>query len=288
MQTDSHPLDHFNHELSTYKAVNGWTMAMLSAIAYRKPFEIEQYLAGRSSHIVHLKDDKTGADGFAADCGKFCAIVFRGTAGFTDIRTDAKAHLVPFETIGSVHSGFLSQLDAVWGEISTFLSRANEFNDPRPVWFTGHSLGGAVTLLAALRSVELFGTSGFESLRLGHVYTFGQPRAGDADFANNGENLLNGRYHRATKGNDLVANVLPPGVVYTHFGREWYVKRSGAINPSVRATTKSWDRRRGLIAFALGLLPNLIFERTVHLFHDHSCEKYAHHFYRSFKNAENR
>lgn len=288
MQTDLHPLDHFNHELSTYKAVNGWTMAMLSAIAYREPAEIEEYLNGRSSHIVHLKDEKTGADGFAADCGDFCVIVFRGTAGLSDLRTDAKAHLVQFETIGTVHSGFLSQLNAVWDEISTFLTRANEVGGSRPVWFTGHSLGGAVTLLAALRSVELFGATGFESLCLGHVYTFGQPRAGDAKFAVNGANLLSGRYHRATKGNDLVANVLPPGVIYTHFGREWYVKRSGAINPSVRATTKSRDRRRGLVAFVLGLLPNLIFERTVYLFHDHSCEKYAHHFYRSFQNAENR
>ncbi len=109
-------------------------------------------------------------------------IVVRGTEGFSwpngirDWVSNVQAVAVNFqEGHGKVHEGFYKCFTSVKTSIDTFLKENGRAN--KKIVVTGHSLGGAVaTLIAAY-------------IR-GHyhndvmLYTFGSPRAGDADFVN--------------------------------------------------------------------------------------------------------
>ncbi|MFP5289147.1 MAG: alpha/beta fold hydrolase [Thermoanaerobaculia bacterium] len=68
-------------------------------------------------------------------------------------------------------------------------------SDDRPLWLTGHSLGGAVAVLTASRLEK----------RVQGVYVYGAPRVGDADFG--GE--IDERIVCFVQGRDPVANVPP-------------------------------------------------------------------------------
>ncbi|MBL4845162.1 MAG: lipase family protein [Planctomycetes bacterium] len=67
---------------------------------------------------------------------------------------------------GQVHGGFKAAFDSIWPDVEQYLKTA-----PSDVWFTGHSLGGAVATLAAARH----GSSA-------RLYTYGSPRVGTPAF----------------------------------------------------------------------------------------------------------
>lgn len=97
-------------------------------------------------------------------------LAFRGTQlNASDIFTDIKADLVAAPGGGRAHRGFLEAFQAVEGPIRAALER----HAGEPVYLTGHSLGGALAILA---------TRYLERDSLGACYTFGGPRAADDDF----------------------------------------------------------------------------------------------------------
>ena len=101
-------------------------------------------------------------------------LAFRGTEiNFTDIKTDVRASLVPVpENDGSrVHQGFMEAFGKVQEEIQTVLNE-DKFKS-LPLYFTGHSLGGALAIIA---------TRYLGSDSTGATYTFGGPRAADDKF----------------------------------------------------------------------------------------------------------
>ncbi|WP_421979140.1 lipase family protein [Roseibium sp.] len=288
-QYQQHPLDLFDPHRKGYKAVNGWAMAWASNLAYKSEVQIKGAFDGFSQmddcKIEYFEDKRSGAEAYAISTRTFILIAIRGTNDLTDIRYDSRAWLQKFESGGSVHHGFLEQLDAIWEKLACFVRRETDQIENKKLWITGHSLGGAIAVLAATRFLDEKSCSFKDQFEFGHLYTFGQPRVGNKEFVNYAKPLLKGKYHRGTKANDMVANALPPNLVYKHFGAEWYVKRSGKINPSVRLTTKSWDRRAGQLAFIINLLPNLVFKRVIEIFYDHRLDKYEQHFFDSYQNA---
>ena len=82
------------------------------------------------------------------------------------------------------HRGFLEALAEIWEPLFAAIDEAMKA-DERPLWITGHSLGGALALLAAWRLQRSF-------IPVHQVYTFGAPMIGNAvaaeafhaDFAN--------------------------------------------------------------------------------------------------------
>ncbi len=89
-------------------------------------------------------------------------VVIRGTEGGLDIATDG---LIVPNPVDQTHSGFRSASLAVFEDVRD-IARATD----KPVWFTGHSLGGAVTqdLAYQLRDDP--------QVEIGGVVTFGQPQ----------------------------------------------------------------------------------------------------------------
>lgn len=69
------------------------------------------------------------------------------------------------------HRGFMGALEEVWEPLFQGVSAALDEKE-RPVWVTGHSLGGALALLAAWRFKRQF-------IPVHQIYTFGAPMVGN-------------------------------------------------------------------------------------------------------------
>jgi hypothetical protein len=69
------------------------------------------------------------------------------------------------------HMGFIRALAAIWDPLSAAVDEERKRND-RPLWITGHSLGGALAMLAAWRFKRKF-------VPVHQIYTFGAPMIGN-------------------------------------------------------------------------------------------------------------
>jgi hypothetical protein len=69
------------------------------------------------------------------------------------------------------HSGFMKALEDIWPQVFAAVTTLRKQSD-RPLWITGHSLGGALALLAAWRFKRKF-------VNVHQVYTFGAPMVGN-------------------------------------------------------------------------------------------------------------
>ena len=126
-------------------------------------------------------------------------IVFRGTLGLRDMFTDLQLVLRPWAGAGHVPQGFKDAHAALWPALKQQLHALR-----RPIFLTGHSLGGALaTMTAALCRTEL------PSLDIAALYTFGSPRAGDRVF---GAALRSVPHFRVVNDLDVIPR-LPPVIL---------------------------------------------------------------------------
>jgi len=88
----------------------------------------------------------------------------------------------------------------------------------RTVWLTGHGMGGVFALLAA---AELLAEGG----AVAAVYTFGTPRAGDAQFVK----ALLCPIFRVVNNLDVMATVPPPWR-WRHAGKQILINADGRLN----------------------------------------------------------
>lgn len=124
-----------------------------------------------------------GTEAFLAKLSKtenfsgMLVLCFRGTQPdkLVDIHTDIKANLVDamFLAEGRVHRGFQDAFQLVKNKIEAAIEKANKEELDLPLYITGHSLGGALAMLA---------TRYLASDSVGATYTFGCPRAADDKF----------------------------------------------------------------------------------------------------------
>jgi hypothetical protein len=135
-------------------------------------------------------------------------VAFRGTADLRNWLTDLDCRLVPVLNF-RVHRGFYEAMQAVELDLDAGLGQAPESR----LWVTGHSLGGALAKLWALwaagRGHDVAG-----------VYTFGQPRVGDAAFASFYNSVLGARSFRVVHAEDIVPRVPWMLARYRHAGHE--------------------------------------------------------------------
>ena len=127
---------------------------------------------------------------------------------------------------GKAHEGFINALDSIW----IFIEKAIKVfrNKKQPLWITGHSLGGALAMLAASKCF---------SRRIGNVYgiyTFGQPRVGNAKFTNKFNSLYKNVTYRFVNNEDIIPCV-PWLLGYEHAGNLCYFDNKGLLRkePSV-------------------------------------------------------
>jgi triacylglycerol lipase len=111
----------------------------------------------------------------------------------------------------NLHTGFKKSVDKVWPNIKNAIENrpANE----RALFFTGHSLGGALALIAAERAARELGQGEVTA-----VYTFGGPRVGGQPFFGDYTPGLGDRTFRLVHGGDIVATVPPKIGGFRHVG----------------------------------------------------------------------
>lgn len=154
----------------------------------------------------------SNTQGFWFREGDVAALVFRGTMNVGHWRSNFNV-LPPSEANhpwGRAHPGFLGNFQAVIDTVMHPFAEAAQGADT--VWISGHSLGGALAVLAAawLR---------IEDKRWNPaLLTFGQPMPGLGDFHQRFEDELPGRLTRIINQSDIVPR-LPGFGGYAHCGR---------------------------------------------------------------------
>ncbi len=144
--------------------------------------------------------------GFWCKTDSIALLAFRGTSNVGQWLRDAR-FLPALHPWGLVHGGFLTGLFLAEGPLQEFDEAAGQAKD---IWITGHSLGGALAVLAAAR---LKITKGLAP----SLYTYGQPRVGFSNFADRFGTELAGKLYRFVNQSDIVPRV-PPGFLYQHCG----------------------------------------------------------------------
>lgn len=195
---------------------NAWWLSELSMLAFSEPAFIDIALERAGLETAGFFTGP-GTEAFAVRGDGFAVIAFRGTQVFLpgrdpltllgeiaeDILTDVRIPLVraPKPARGRVHRGFRNALDEIWTPVARLVDRLRRDHPGDALWLTGHSLGGALAILAGSRLPDVQG-----------VYAFGAPLVGDAEFRAH----LPVRPVRFVHGSDLVTRVpviapnLPP------------------------------------------------------------------------------
>jgi hypothetical protein len=124
----------------------------------------------------------------------FAVLVFRGTQSLENWFSNLTSIQVPWTQGGMVHLGFKREIFKIWPQVSKVLASLT-----CPIYYAGHSLGGALAVLAA-------------SLRPpAAVYTFGAPRVGDRAFAKAMSSIP---VYRIVNHRDIVPTVPPSDIPF--------------------------------------------------------------------------
>lgn len=153
-------------------------------------------------------------------------VAFRGTIGSDkasiitsvgDWVNNAKARLVEVDGVpGAVHRGFAESLENLWPDVELYLKKLPAAHRDKPVYFTGHSKGGGIAPIAAVRFARAFG-------RQANVVTFAGPRVGNGRFAEDGRGMI-ADYRRYEFVEDIVPHLAPADVLrarLTQLGPPW-------------------------------------------------------------------
>ena len=198
--------------------------------------------------------EEDGAQAYLLRTKEDCLVVCRGTEPneWNDIKADANAVLEVAETVGKVHRGFKREVDDLWPPLEKALAA-----ETRQVWFTGHSLGGAMATICAGRCYL-----SHIPIEPVEVQTFGSPRVGNKEYVN----YAGVRHLRWVNNNDVVTRVPPAWLGYTHTGVQRYFNTYGQMRRLAK-WQRVKDRWRGFIA-------GLKVKRLDH-FSDHAIASYV-------------
>jgi hypothetical protein len=153
--------------------------------------------------------------GSEMDLGQARADTFRNWVG-TNLHTLLRAE----KSLGrgvEVHDGFWTALDSVYKGLAAEIVRQGGFKGKK-VFLTGHSLGGALATLCALRlQKDRHGSA--------TVYSFGSPRVGNDKF----QAAFRLRHQRWVNQNDLVTQLPPELAGYRPVGTLNHILPNGGV-----------------------------------------------------------
>ena len=255
----------FEPRATSFSMANAQILAQAAAMAYREPAQCAKWatVSGFTGPFDFF--DNADTQGFVAESGDAIIVAFRGTQPNRpmDWFVDARATRGKWDhNVGQVHDGFYSALRKVWGvtlpkgEVlpKRLVNRGN-----KTIWITGHSLGGALAELCAAQAMFV------SHIPVQGVYTFGQPRVGNKDFAAAVNEKLGSGIFRFVNDRDIVPRVPLFTMGFCHYGNQTFLRfrrqrhrrtvsrrdaerctraREGRVQPR-RHWTGGWpDRRR--------------------------------------------
>ncbi|CAK9042696.1 unnamed protein product [Durusdinium trenchii] len=218
-------------------------MAQLAGAAYCSPSSLKAWSCG-SKCLTSVSMPKvcigTTTQAFVAKFEGDGIISFEGTKSYMSMVQDLRIwkNLTDWHTGGKVHEGFLTEWESLRSCVMDALVTIG-FPKGSGIRVTGHSLGGAVSVLAMVRrphkdSVDARHISPAHRPHKLHsykvdldsgwhvreAYTFGMPRAGDAIFARRFDRKFFQRFFRVTHHMDPVPHVPPEDFGYQHLASE--------------------------------------------------------------------
>ncbi|MBB6523030.1 lipase family protein [Pseudoteredinibacter isoporae] len=256
---DFSDFDSFNGNKAGYNAVNLCWAAKLSELSYKTGKECQEEAKNWGLKAELLEHGATDTQCLLTESAeqKVAIIAFRGTeTKAQDMLTDARFLQKPASWMPAngengeeykIHTGFAESLDAIWPQLKEKLTSviAREYK----LVFCGHSLGGALSILAAHRlTIELQNHEASPTLNISAVFTFGQPRVGNESFMEDVEKKLYGRYIRSVNNRDVIAMLPPPRLPdehqlsYVHAGKEIYFNDNDEAVLHVSNAYKAMDR----------------------------------------------
>lgn len=147
-------------------------------------------------------------------------VAFRGTDAPDDFRTNFNV-LYRKSPLGFVHRGFMNAVNALWEDLARVVRDFRDYD--QRVWFTGHSLGGALAVLASIKAQ-------FESgIPVAGLYTFGQPPIGTTGFCMAFEERCPYSLYRFINHTDAVSDV-PMLTLLEHVGHVRYLDLAGTLH----------------------------------------------------------
>lgn len=229
--------------------------AQISRISYMQPHAVDVYIPRLGMRLEHFAD-REGAQAYIFGSDTDVVVACRGTEpnDWNDVKADVNAFMVVAETVGRVHRGFKQEVDDLWPQLEELIA-----DEERTLWFTGHSLGGAMATISAGRCY----LAHIPAIPEG-VYTFGSPRVGTKRYINHADvNLV-----RWVNNNDIVPRIPPTWMGYRHTGRRIYINTYGKVRRMTkRQRTK--DRWRGFM--------ESLKKGKVDHFSDHAIARYVDH-----------
>ncbi len=209
--TDDTPL--FRARAADFCMPNSRFLGELSLAAYEtNETKLRSELANLDLADCRLIEDlETDTQALVGSTRQAIVVAFRGTepSKLKDLLTDVELTMVsgPF---GQVHEGFWESLEAIWNKLERAI--ASRQNGQRAIWFTGHSLGGALAQLAVARLMQ-------QGRSAQGMYSYGAPRCGNARFATQFNRLARRSSFRLVNEADIIPDVAPKFLGFEHCGR---------------------------------------------------------------------
>lgn len=188
------------------------SLASASQLSYERAHVVENVMKNSWGYQNVRFFDAKDTECFIAESEQHAIIAFRGTKGFGDWVGNLKVLGFKTENYGMVHKGFYDAFHDVRPQLMPVLPTA------KPIWLTGHSLGGALASIAAAEWIDKFDING--------IFTYGQPRLGDDDFIEAIKGAYADKFFRFVNDDDIVTRI-PPG--YRHVGRLIHFDSDGSI-----------------------------------------------------------
>lgn len=218
------PLELFEDEFGDWRNAN--FLGTASDIAYYTEAEAKDKFRetlGMDARLI--SHDNTQCYVLTND--RHIVLAFRGTEGPTTIDglkdwllTDAMNLLiVPTGRLGTdfiaasvgarFHQGFINALAEIWDGVYEATTEELKTSE-RPLWITGHSLGGALALLAGWLFTRKF-------VSVHQIYTFGGPMIGNKDAVAAFDKNLKGKIFRYVDPHDPVPQLPTLSLIANEF-----------------------------------------------------------------------
>ncbi len=205
---------------------NAYWMAVLSRLSYcddtnKIMDELNDMVGGSGFENVTLFD-KNSSQAIFVEHKDYLTIAFRGTDEFGDWIGNVKLGNKKLDGFEKCHGGFLDATNDIWSAVDNAYKEART-REKRPLFITGHSLGGAMATVAATKLLH-------ESRPFISVYTFGQPRVLTEESATKFDASKRAHFYRFQNNNDIVSRVPARAGRYKHVGDCVYITSEGDIS----------------------------------------------------------
>jgi hypothetical protein len=204
---------------------------MLSYSAYCPPAKIQSwscyfcknYTDGKFEMVTTVSNSTTNIFGYVGYTGTTAQVIFRGTqvASLANWIEDLNfSHTSPYPLIPNafVHTGFLDAWHSVKSQVVAAVKSIQNYITPTGFYFSGHSLGAALSVLAAIEigaplSVPVT------------CYNYGEPRVGNQAFAEYFNQKIGTTYRIVNKA-DIVPHLPPKNLGFWHIATEVWWKNN--------------------------------------------------------------